>query len=245
MEQSEAQPLQQMGLTRDVARAGKRRTSDEVIYEAIYEAVLTQRLPPGTRLPEVSLGELFGVSRSVVRKALSRLAADQIIVRRPNQMAIVARPSVEETRHIFEARRLVEGEVVRQLAGKLTDESRQALEAIIADEHSAHEGGRHEDRVHHSMAFHLYLADHGPNEVLGRMLRELVTRTSIVIALYKAPGMSACYLGDDHSALVQHLADGRGDAASELVRQHLDALEQRLALNEEERPVDLASILRR
>ncbi|WP_018717242.1 GntR family transcriptional regulator [Arhodomonas aquaeolei] len=241
-QQREPRPLEQAGL--ETPGRG-RRASDDAIYDAIYEAVLTQRLPPGTRLPEITLGELFGVSRSVVRKALSRLTADQIITRRPNQMALVAHPSVEETRQIFDARRLVEGEVARQLAGRLSGDARERLEHIIRDEHAAHTGDRQEDRVHHSMAFHLCLADNAPNEVLGRMLRELVIRTSIVIALYKAPGMSACYLGDDHQELVRCLAEGRGDEAATLVRQHLSTLESRLALSDEERPVDLAEILRR
>ena len=46
---------------RALAPDSHRKASDQSIYEAIYEAVLTQRLPPGSRLPEVALSELFGV----------------------------------------------------------------------------------------------------------------------------------------------------------------------------------------
>ena len=40
------------------------------ICEAVYESVMSQRLTPGTKLPEAAICELFGVSRSVARKAL-------------------------------------------------------------------------------------------------------------------------------------------------------------------------------
>lgn len=221
-----------------------RKASDQTIYESIYEAVLTQRLPPGSRLPEGVLSELFGVSRSIVRKALTRLASDHVIEQRPNQIAIVAKPSVEETRHIFQARRLVEGEVIRLTAGQLDKGEQQALQRLIRDEKAAHDSGRDQDRVHCSMAVHLFLANHCPNQVLGQMARELVLRTSIVIGLYKAPGITACFLGNDHARLADLVGKGKGDEAAELVRKHLHSLEDLLDLEDQDARIDLAAILR-
>lgn len=226
-------------------RGRSRRRTEEAIYESIYQAVLTQRLPPGTKLPEISLGEIFGVSRSVVRKALTRLAADHIIRRRPNQMAVVSRPSVDETREIFEARRLIEGEVVRLLArAGLSPEQLRVLRDMAEREARAHREGHHEERVHHSMNFHRLLADTCQNRVIGGILRDLATRTSIVIALYKVPGITACYMGDDHNRILDALERGDGEAAARMVEDHMARLEQRIALNDGEVPVDLAAILR-
>lgn len=224
--------------------SGNRKASDQSIYESIYEAVLTQRLPPGSRLPEVALSELFGVSRSIIRKALTRLASDHVIEQRPNQMAMVARPDVEETRQIFAARRLVEGEVMRLTAGTLSKARLQELKRLVKDEKSAHQSGRDQDRVHCSMEVHRFLARHCPNQVLGRMMRDLVLRTSIVIALYKSPGMSACFLGDDHARLAELIAKGEGEQAAALAHRHLRALEDLLDLNEADAAIDLARILR-
>src|SRR4029453_11580852 len=53
--------------------------TEQPIYDAVSEAVLDQRLAPGTRLTEGSLVELFGVSRTIVRMALLRLAHDHIV----------------------------------------------------------------------------------------------------------------------------------------------------------------------
>tara|TARA_A100001391_G_scaffold146973_1_gene104465 strand:- start:40328 stop:41065 length:738 start_codon:yes stop_codon:yes gene_type:complete len=229
---------------RALAPDSHRKASDQSIYEAIYEAVLTQRLPPGSRLPEVALSELFGVSRSIIRKALTRLASDHVIEQRPNQMAMVARPGVDETRQIFAARRLVEGEVMRLTAGTLNKTRLQELKRLVKEEKSAHQSGRDQDRVHCSMEVHRFLARHCPNQVLGQMMRELVLRTSIVIALYKSPGMSACFLGDDHARLAELFAQGKGDQAAALAHRHLCALEELLDLNEADPAIDLARILR-
>lgn len=219
------------------------RISDQHIVDMIRQAVLTQRLPPGTRLPEVTLGDIFGVSRSVVRKALTRLVSDHVIVQQPNQVARVAAPNVEETREIFAARRLVEGEVASLMAGKLSATQRRELGRIIDEEHRAHQRGDEALRVECSLAVHRYLAEQSPNRVLGMMLDDLILRTSIVIALYKRTGMEACYFDHDHADLLTLLEQGPAEQASRRMRDHLSALEALLDLRPQETRIDLASIL--
>lgn len=57
-------------------KTGKTRTGtqDDIVYAHIFDAILEQRLAPGTKLSEEALGEIFGVSRTIIRRALSRLA---------------------------------------------------------------------------------------------------------------------------------------------------------------------------
>ncbi len=228
-----------------VGLAGTTRNADQHIVDMIRQAVLTQRLPPGTRLPEVSLGEIFGVSRSVIRKALTRLAADHIIVQHPNQVARIAAPDIIETREIFAARRLVEGEIASLMAGKLTQTQCKQLASIIDEEQQAHQHGDEAKRVECSLAVHRYLAEQSPNRVLGAMLTDLILRTSIVIALYKRAGMQACYLNHDHANLLILLENGPADEACHRMRAHLSALEALLDLRAQDAHIDLASILGR
>ena len=100
-------PLQQI---KKPARNGKSRTGtqDEIVYAHIFDAILEQRLAPGTKLSEEALGEIFGVSRTIIRRALSRLAHEQVVLLRPNRGAVVASPIIDEARQILFARRTVE-----------------------------------------------------------------------------------------------------------------------------------------
>lgn len=218
------------------------RINDQHIVERIRQAVLMQRLPPNTRLPEIALGEIFGVSRSVVRKALTRLASDHVISQQPNQVARVSAPSVDETREIFAARRLVEGEVVTLLAGAVGDAGMETLARHARAETDAHERGDEAQRIEHSLSIHHYLADHSPNRILGSMLTDLILRTSIVIALYKHSGLTSCYLDGDHSRLLEALAAGEGERARACIHAHLDALERLLDLRPKTSHIDLAAI---
>ncbi|ALM53551.1 GntR family transcriptional regulator [Halomonas huangheensis] len=219
------------------------RVSDGDIVRQVRRAVLMQRLPPGSRLPEVTLGEVFGVSRSVVRKALTRLASEHVVDQRPNQVARVRAPDVDETRETFAARNLVEGEVAALTAGRLEDRVLVQLEDRAEREREAFLASDEPTRIEHSLAFHHLLAEHSPNRVLGAMLTDLILRTSIVIALYKRQGLGSCYLEGDHPTLIKHLRSGDGDAARADIENHLSSLQGLLDLGPRESSIDLKAIL--
>ncbi|WP_105103443.1 GntR family transcriptional regulator [Microbulbifer pacificus] len=219
------------------------RVTDQQIVDKIRKAVLTQRLPPNTRLPEVTLGEIFGVSRSIIRKALTRLDADHVIIQSPNQVARVRAPSIEETRETFEARRLVEGEVCALLAGKLTTAQLRTMAKLVQAEIDAHKVGDEPARIEQSIAIHHMVADLSPNRVLGNFLTDLVLRTSIVIALYKREGLASCYLKGDHTRLLECLKSGDGEGARDAIVTHLNSLENLMDLSTRDASIDLMSIL--
>jgi DNA-binding GntR family transcriptional regulator len=88
--------------------------SDEEIYQGLIQAIVDQRLLPGTKLVEDKLGQVFGVSRTRIRQVLIRLAQEQIVTLQPNKGASIVEPSVEEAREVFEARNVVEAVLVRR-----------------------------------------------------------------------------------------------------------------------------------
>ncbi|HET7315217.1 FCD domain-containing protein, partial [Salinisphaera sp.] len=94
-----------------------------------------------------------------------------------------------------------------------------------------------------SLRFHERLADACPNRVLGQILQDLILRTSIAVALYKVPGMAACYRATDHRSIAEALFDGDGERAARTACEHLNYLEDRLNYATRIRRVDLATIL--
>ena len=95
-------------------------TATERVYDSLYTDILERRLAPGTRLREEELAARFAVSRTVIRQALHRLAQDQVIALNHNRGAQVPAPTRADAAHVFDARRVVECEIARRLAGQLT-----------------------------------------------------------------------------------------------------------------------------
>lgn len=203
---------------------------DDRIHATIHEAVLDHRLPPGTRLGEVALAELFGVTRAVIRKVLTRLAHTRLVDLRPNRGAVVASPTAEEARQLFAARSAIESVIVASLARSVTREQVRELKAMTRAERAAYDTGDSRQGLKLSVEFHRVLARMAGNAVLVEFLDQLVARTPLVILAHKGPASdNACSI-DEHSEVVDALAAGDGARAVATMAAHLDALLGRLDL---------------
>jgi DNA-binding GntR family transcriptional regulator len=221
----------------------KTSDADKRIYEAVFLAVRSQQLRPGTKLTENSLSELFGVSRTIVRKALQRLAHEHIVELRPNRGATVASPSREETSEVFAARRAIEAAILPMVVAKANKSHIAKLKQHIRMEHHAFESGDRPTWIHLTGEFHLMLAEIGGNRVLSRYLSELVSRCSLIIAMYDSSSSMPCD-NDEHDRVIDLVAARDLNGVVEMMDQHLLEIEQRLNLREESASINLAQILK-
>jgi DNA-binding GntR family transcriptional regulator len=231
-------------MTKQPAASTKRGITavDLRIYRAVVNAVMSHRLPPGTRLGEADFCELYQVSRTTVRKALQRLAHDRIIELRPNRGAVIASPSPQEARDIFAARRALEREIVPLVVQNASPASLRAIRAALEAEEAARHGGDRASWIRLGGEFHLLLAELSGNAVLHRFMGELVSRCSLIIALYETPGAPMCG-NDEHGDLLALIEQGKVAQAVDLIEHHLLEIESRLHLGEADRKVNLAQAL--
>lgn len=194
------------------------------VYDGIYRALVEHRLPPGTRLREQELAESFGVSRTVVRQALQRLAADQVIELQHNRGAVVPEPDEAHVAHVFEARQVIEGDVARRLAGRLDARQVQALRELVAAEQAAGARGDRATAVRLSGQFHRKLAELAGNPLFVRWIDELLPQTSLLILQYQRGGHPGC-VTHRHDELIAALAEGTPARAASEMRRHLQELQ--------------------
>lgn len=223
-----------------LARLERENLHDE-IYEKVYNAILEHRLPPGTKLVEERLADIFNVSRARVREVLARLAHEQVVEVIPQRGAYVARPTIEQAMEVFEARRLIEPALLRRLIEALTPERVARLRQHAALEHDAR---RREDKraiVRLSGEFHTLLAELAGNSALTRQMRELSSLTCLIIFLYDAPTSTSCR-ADEHDAIVEAIAHRDVAKAQSLMLEHLEHIESSLRLEPGTGEVDLEAI---
>lgn len=217
--------------------------SEQQIVERIYEAVMEQRLAPRTKLGESMLCKAFGVGRTRVRRALLLLASQGIVDLHSNRGAFVASPDAKEARDVFDARMMLEPSVVRQLASGARSTDLDALARHIEREEEAHRGGERREAIRLSGEFHVRLATATGNDVVTRMMRELVTRTSVIIGLFGSAGASNCP-EHEHADILDAVRSRDGDRAEALIRTHLALIEADLDLSATgSNSTDLATIL--
>lgn len=204
--------------------------AEEAIVERIFEAVVEQRLPPGTKLSESDLCKAFGVGRMRIRRSLLLLASREVVELHSNRGAFVARPTAEQAREVFEARLAIEPNVARLAVGRATAADIDGLQRHIDAEHGAHDLGHRHDAIRLSGQFHVRLAQIAGNAVLLRTIKDLVTRTSLILGLYGAPGVASCR-DDDHQTIRDAFTRRDPDLAARLMTDHLVHIQKHLDLS--------------
>jgi DNA-binding GntR family transcriptional regulator len=201
--------------------------TDQAVYDAIFRAILEGRLKAGTKLAEQPLAEIFAVSRERIRKVLQRLGAERRLEMIPNRGARVPRPTIEDVRSVYEAHRILEAGIIPQLLKIMDDVFLAQLDAHLAEERSAAERGDRAASVKLSGAFHLLLVDRLGNPDLSRFLRDLLSRSSVMVSVYEEAAQSICGV-DEHRMIVEALRSRAAARAVEVSRRHFMHVEERL-----------------
>ncbi|AML50445.1 GntR family transcriptional regulator [Falsihalocynthiibacter arcticus] len=215
----------------------------DAIYASLRRAILEQALAPGTKLPEDSIGETFGVSRTGVRNAFVRLSSEGLVEMRPNKGAAVATPTLEEAADVFTLRRAIECEIVKRLCERISKETIDALLAHVKEEERALLNPSPRS-IRLAGEFHILLAELTQSAYMTDMVSQVVSRSSLILARFGRPHSAECGI-DEHYKLIEALKVQDAEAAMLIMRSHLDAVEERAYQEDEVSLPDAASILRK
>jgi DNA-binding GntR family transcriptional regulator len=194
--------------------------SSDTVAGRLALAIHEHRLAPGTKLVEDEVGDIFSVSRTVVRAALQKLAHERLVTLQRNRGAHVAQPTSREAREVFEARSLLEPRTARSAALRTTPADIARLQAHTDQEHAALAAGDPGRALRLSGLFHVEIARIADQDTIAAFITQLVARSSLIIALYWQRRTALCE-SHAHHALLRALADRNGDAAEELMKGHL------------------------
>ena len=200
-------------------------------YQMILAAIDGGIYRPGDRLVESELAERFGVSRTPVREALQRLETQSLLTR-DGRSLIVASLDHNEMAELYVVRSELEALAARLAARHATEEEIRVMRRMIEDDRSRI--GDPAALARSNRAFHrqVHLASH--NRFLVQQL-DLVFRS---MALMASTSLASEGRGEtaltEHTAIVDAVAEGDGDAAARAFKAHISkAFETRLRQNAE------------
>ena len=192
----------------------------------ILDAIDRGAYRPGDRLVESELADRLGVSRTPVREALQRLETQGLLAR-DGRSLVVAALDRDQTAELYAVRSELEGLAARLAAKHAAAEEVRVLAAMVDEDRAL--VGDPQAMALANRRFHtqIHLASH--NRYLVQQL-QMVYRAMVLMAetSLAAEGRTAAAL-DEHAAIVDAIARGDGDAASDALRAHLSrAFEVRL-----------------
>lgn len=206
----------------------------ERAYETIRTAILEGTFPPGARLKETELVAFCGVSRTPVREALRRLAAEDFVVVQRNQGAQVKSWSAADLDELFSLRALLEGHAAARAASRISppelariatavQEMSAVLERGMSQKKKAAEFLRLNGKVHEG----IWLAS--GSERLVSMLRHLVEQALMAHTAARFSLARVAQSHHHHEELLQALSAGDPAWAEAIMRNHIHAARHALA----------------
>jgi DNA-binding GntR family transcriptional regulator len=196
-------------------------------YAAIRDRIIQGSLERGARIHQEDLAEELGISRTPVREALRRLAAEGLVEMRTNRGARVADISADDMRSAYEARLVIEPGAARLAGAARLPAPLGRMRAALAAQRRAIPGVRRSFEANRE--FHIALVQASGNAFLLQFVQRLwVARIGEVIYERQSETPERMNLdADEHEQILQAIDAGNGRRAESLTRKHLaDAMQR-------------------
>jgi len=204
----------------------------QIIERALMDDIAAGALRPGERLDEVRLTERFGVSRTPIREALSRLVAQGVLVPGEKRGVQVASYSREQLAQVFEAMHEIEAACARIVAQRLTLLARAEIEAAQAACVAAAEAGDTPSYLRANEQFHETIYRATGNPYIAELASDFRRRTGPFRAKKFASADDLIASAKSHEALIASIFSEDSKAANDGMRAHMtESFMQTLAAN--------------
>jgi len=194
----------------------KPKSLNDIAYDHIKALIMDGKMVPGVVYTELELAKALGTSRTPVREALLRLAAENFITfytRKGMSVKIFTRKDIED---LFELRRALEKTAYAKIAGRLTPEQIQEIKKIIQETESGEK-----PFTQGSREFHLYLIEAHGNWFITEIYRNNINFISLLIQkALKHEGRDKEALSE-HKKILEYLIAGDVEEIDKTVDEHL------------------------
>ena len=194
------------------------------VYAELRQGILEGRYGLGASLIEVELAEAFGVSRTPVREALRRLAAEGLVEMEFNRRARVAAWKPSDLEHIYELRAVLESYAASRAASRISAE-KVDLVAELCDGEAEAIASESPDRIDRIIALnarlHLLIVEAAENSRLRDLITPLVEIPSVLRSPSQHTDRHLQANLRDHIALLEALRHRDADWAASIMRMHM------------------------
>lgn len=199
----------------------ERQTTQESVVDYLRNLILDGRLVPGERLVQSELAEQLGVSRTPVREALHKLAAEGLVTLSSYKGASVTPLSLSELEEIYTIRCALESQAAYLAAQRITEEELDRLEILLGQMREAFHAGDFPRLLQAHREFHVAVCAASKRQRLHDLAVQHLKLADVYQRMALSLGRGASDPVGEHEVILEALRRGDGDAAGRLLRGHL------------------------
>lgn len=216
-----------MNISRQVVRPAA--TLRQQVIEGLRACISDLTFKPGDRLVERELCEMLGVSRTLVREALSQLVAEGLVQIIPHKGPIVAVMTKKEAKGLYEVRAVLEALAGRQFTERASNDQRVALMQEFKELASIRDMKGDEAILlflKQKARFYEVMLEGADNLVLTEMLRLVHTRVMMLRATTLSQEGRLPQSYEEISAIVDAVMRNDPDGAAAACKRHVEQAER-------------------
>lgn len=118
------------------------RPLNDLVYEGLRKAIIKGVIPVGVRLNEKVYAEYLNISRTPIRKAITRLHDEGLLQYVPNYGMIINRVSSEDAAEIYKIRQALDTLASIEAMNNMTEADFDAMEALLKKTEMLEEAGQ-------------------------------------------------------------------------------------------------------
>ncbi|TXT51481.1 MAG: GntR family transcriptional regulator [Spirochaetes bacterium] len=202
------------------------RNQTILAYQKIRERILGGVYKPSENLTELALSQELGVSRNTVKKALLKLASENLVVIEENKRAMVRAFSSEEVLHYLKVRELLEGLAIREAIPAIDAEDIHQMETILGEMKAHLEKGELKEYSQGNWRFHQVIYTKCPNRPavdIVMSIKNQLNRYNVKTIFIQGRGDNSLA---EHQAILEAVRKGDPDQAELLMRTHISSMRE-------------------
>lgn len=217
-----------MHALRDQAKLARGDGLADQAYGVLRDAILSHRIPPGSRLSVPEVARQLDISRSPAREAITRIQYEGLADFVPQRGAVVSSIGLDELVEIYDVREVLEGLAARRAAQTADPDLIAALQRVWHQHDRAIADGDVPTHMELDIEFHHLIRSASDNVRLGDALDRLQgqIRLAMFTTASRGGGMPAALA--EHQQLIEVIGSGDGDAAERVARDHIRRLRDSL-----------------
>lgn len=212
-------------------------TTADKVFDSMLHAIVDGNIPAGSKISEPELAKQYEISRSTLREALNRLEKCHLIERKANVGSRVVECTIERLLEIYIVRESLEGMACRQAAIHMTDEEINEMQNMLkqhATSQALKDGiAYYQEEGDLDFHYKVILGSHN-NQLINILCGQLYHLVRMYRIQFGMNSPRATRAFDEHSRIIDAIADRDGELAELLMRRHIAAsrknIEKKIAM---------------
>ncbi len=212
-----------------IVAISERRTNADVVFDHLYDEIISLGLLPGTKMSEAEVADQFGLSRQPVRDAFNRLGNMGLLRIQPQRATLVQKFSLVSIETARFVRMAIELELARSAIQHWNDARVEGFSKNLSDQQDAVNEGN--TRLFHSLdaSFHKLIAEAALKPAAFDLVAEKKAMVDRICVLSLKQSHEMEELLADHCSIFASFQTGDVAAALDCIRKHMSRIDKTIA----------------